>query len=192
MNMAKSDKMINKNANKMNTLGKMEAGRIVLFRIRMLCREGRPGPVAPEIGEQEHEQAHGQGNAQHHGHTDDELLTLFGAEFLFDPEIELVGLALVFLRGHFCGIGQSLHALGHGVDEIGHAPDEGDAENGVLVFGGLDGLHLGDDAFGTADDDGLLVHAPHKDALDEGLTADGGAEAAAGGVVFLHRFAFLR
>jgi len=36
MNMAKSDKMINKNANKMNTLGKMEAGRIVLFRILII------------------------------------------------------------------------------------------------------------------------------------------------------------
>lgn len=36
MNMAKSDKMVNKNANKMNTLGKMEAGRIVLFRILII------------------------------------------------------------------------------------------------------------------------------------------------------------
>lgn len=36
MNMAKSDKMINKNANKMKTLGKMEAGRIVLFRILII------------------------------------------------------------------------------------------------------------------------------------------------------------
>lgn len=36
MNMAKSDKMINKNANKMNTLGKMEAGRIVLFRLLII------------------------------------------------------------------------------------------------------------------------------------------------------------
>ncbi len=34
--MAKSDKMINKNANKMNTLGKMEAGRIVLFRLLII------------------------------------------------------------------------------------------------------------------------------------------------------------
>ncbi len=36
MNMAKSDKMINKNANKMMSLGKMEAGRIVLFRILII------------------------------------------------------------------------------------------------------------------------------------------------------------
>ena len=36
MNMAKSDKMVNKSANKMNTLGKMEAGRIVLFRILII------------------------------------------------------------------------------------------------------------------------------------------------------------
>ena len=36
MNMAKSDKMISKSANKMASLGKMEAGRIVLFRILII------------------------------------------------------------------------------------------------------------------------------------------------------------
>lgn len=36
MNMAKSDKMINNNANKMMSLGKSEAGRIVLFRILII------------------------------------------------------------------------------------------------------------------------------------------------------------
>ena len=36
MDMAKSDKIVNKNSNKMNALGKSEAGRIVLFRILII------------------------------------------------------------------------------------------------------------------------------------------------------------
>ena len=104
-----------------------------------------------------------------------------------DPLVNLIRLLLLLLGDEAGGIGQGLHALDHGVQKDGAAPDEGPAQDGVLLLIQLQLLHLFHQAILGAADDGLLLGATHQDALDQGLTADGGAEGT-GIVIFAHRY----
>ena len=141
-------------------------------------------------GGKEDEQQQSQGNAQHHRGADDQLLSLFGGEVVSNPLINFIRFLLLLLRDEAGGIGQGLHALDHGVQKDGAAPDEGPAQNGVLLLIQLQLLHLFHQTILGAADDGLLFGATHQDALNQGLAADGGAEGT-GIVVFAHRSLFL-
>ena len=71
---------------------------------------------------------------------------------------------------------QRLHAADHGVHKGHSAAQHGQTENGIAVADELQLLDLLDQPLLGADDDGLLFRSAHEDALNERLTADGGAE----------------
>ena len=130
---------------------------------------------AREEGRQDHKKPDGQAQRQHDRQRHDELLQLFAAELLLQPQIELRRLALL-LGEEVRRVHQRLHAADHGVHKGHSAAQHGQAENGIAVADELQLLDLLDQPLLGADDDGLLFRSAHEDALNERLTADGGAE----------------
>ena len=130
---------------------------------------------AREEGRQDHKKADRQAQRQHDRQRHNELLQLFAAELLLQPQIELRRLALL-LGEEVRRVHQRLHAADHGVHKGHSAAQHGQAENGIAVTDELQLLDLLDQPLLGADDDGLLFRSAHEDALNERLTADGGAE----------------
>ena len=96
-----------------------------------------------------------------------------------DPEIELVRLPLLLLGELLGAPAERLYAQHHGAQEVGHAADDGEAQNGIAVLDQADGVDLGDQrAVGFPADYRLPLGAPHEDALHQSLSANAGAERA--------------
>ena len=130
-------------------------------------------------GGQNDEEEEGQAHAQDHRHGQDPLHEGLAAELGFDPLFELGGFFLLF-RVELRRPHEGLHAVDQGADEGEHAPDEGQTQGRVLVLDELQFILLDlQTTLLVADHDGLLLRAAHHDALDEGLSTDGGAESAA-------------
>ena len=145
---------------------------------------GMPGVEQPgDEGGQQHEQQQRQPQGQDHRHPHQHRLQLLRRNVLLQPLIQLGGLDVFVLGVIVGGEHQGLDAPDHGVQKRDGPPDDGPAQNGVLVLDQGQLLHLGHQALRRADHDGLLFRPAHENALDQGLTADGGAELL---VVFFH------
>src|SRR5699024_3237970 len=114
------------------------------------------------------------------------------AQLLVQPLLELGGLLRrqVLLRVEVRGEHQGLHPPVHAVQEGDAAPDQGKPQDRVAVPDQLQLLLLDHQSLGASDHNGLLLRAPHEDALNQRLSADGGAEGAAV-FLFCHSSAFL-
>ena len=134
-------------------------------------------------GGQQHEQQQGQPQGQDHRHPHQHRLQLLRRNVLLQPLIQLGGLDVFVLGVIVGGEHQGLDAPDHGVQKRDGPPEDGPAQNGILILDQGQLLHLGHQALRRADHDGLLFRPAHENALDQGLTADGGAELL---VVFFH------
>ena len=135
---------------------------------------------------QHQKEENGHSHAQQHGQTHDSLFQLFAAEVFFQPLFKFGGLAFFLLRVKVRGVHQGLHAADHRRQKIYGAPDQGNAQNGVTVLDELQLLHLFHQlTVLVPDHDGLLFRPAHQNAFDQRLSADTGAEGAAG--MFRHR-----
>ena len=132
---------------------------------------------------QHHEKEHGKAHAQHHGQGDDGGLQLLAGKVLFKPQLELAGLCRFLVGEELRRVHQGFHAADHGSKEIHGAADQGHAKDGIAVLDEFQFLHLFNKVpLLIPHHDGLLFRPAHHDALDQGLTADAGAEGA--GLVF--------
>ena len=143
---------------------------------------------AREEGRQDHKKADGQAQRQYDRQRHNELLQLFAAELLLQPQIEPRRLALL-LGEEVRRVHQRLHAGDDRAEERGHTANDGPAQNGELVLDKFPLRHLGHQPLRGADNDGVLLRPAHEDTLDQRLAADGGAECAL--LVFCHGDSFL-
>ena len=139
--------------------------------VRDLCHE-----ACQESG-QEHKEPDGEAHSHHDREPDDQFLHSLIAQLLIQPLLKFRGLPHILLGVVVGREHEGLDALDHAVQECDAPADEGQSQDRVAVPDELEGLLLDDQALGPPDDDTLLFRAPHKDALDEGLSADGGAKA---------------
>ena len=130
-------------------------------------------------GRKEDEQKYAQRDAEHHRDINDELFGLFRGEVFTDPFVDLIRFLLLFQGNQARRVHQGLHPLDHRIDKGYAAAHQRPAEEGILLPQQVKLFNLLREAlFGPADDC-LLLRTPHQDALDQGLSADGGSEAAA-------------
>ena len=140
-------------------------------------------------GGQQHEQRQRHAQRQQHRHPYQHVLELFCRNVLFQPQVQLGGLGGLVVGEVVRREHQGLDAPDHGVQKGHGPPQDGKAQNGVFVLDKCQLLHLGHKALRGAHHNGLLFRATHEDALNESLSADGGAECA--GFVFHRRCKFL-
>ena len=130
--------------------------------------------AADDHGKQEKEH-NGQPQTHKHGNAHNGLLEGFVSQLLFQPPVKLGGLLLHFLRSQVRRAEKRLNAHHLGVEKVENTPDKGKIFPGFRrIF--LSGHGLDVKIFLGAHNDGILVRAPHHNALDESLTADGGFE----------------
>ena len=142
-------------------------------------------PAGKQRGQHQKEK-NGHPHAQQHGEGHDSFFQLFAAEVPFQPLFKFGGLAFFLLRVKVRGVHQGLHAADHRRQKIYGTPDQGNAQNGVTVLDELQLLHLFHQlTVLVPDHDGLLFRPAHQNAFDQRLSADTGAEGAAG--MFRHR-----
>ena len=132
-------------------------------------KEGGNGHGQQEKQKNGQSQAHGYRNA-HNG-----LLKGLAAQVFFQPQVKFGGLLLHFLRSQIRGPHQRLDANHLGIEKAEDAPEKGPGCNGS-GFVQLPVCYLQGQAVLAPDDHGVLFRAPHENALDQGLTADGGFE----------------
>ena len=133
---------------------------------------------------QQHEQHQHQSETEDNGECHQQRLQLFGGDVVGEPLLHLAGLRALVLREVVGGEHQCLDAGDHGADERDCAPQDGDAQNGIVRLDEFALRDLGDQTLRRADDDSVLLGAAHEDALDQRLAADAGAE---GGLFLFHR-----
>ena len=144
---------------------------------------GMPGVEQPGNKRgQQHKQQQGQPQGQDHRHPHQHRLELLRRNVLLQPLIQLGGLGIFIVGIVIGGEHQGLDAPDHGVQKRDGPPNDGPAQDGVLVLDQGQLLHPGHQALRRADHNGLLLRPAHKDALDQGLATDGRAEL----VVFFH------
>ena len=132
------------------------------------------GNQAADQGRQQNEQAHRQTNAQNCRRIDDKLFQFFRTEMLFNPAFQLGRLAAAaLLLGKILGGKQQRpNAVDHGAAKRENTADERDSGQRGALFGQLQIVDLFHQTVLGADHNGLFIGAPHKDALNQGLSAD--------------------
>ena len=110
---------------------------------------------------QQHEQTQAQCQGQQQGKCDQYALELLRRDMLFQPQVEFGGLGGLVIREIIRREHQRLDPLDHGIQKGHHAPDNGQAQDGVLVPHQLQLLHLGHQALRGPDHNGLLFRPTH-------------------------------
>ena len=136
---------------------------------------------------QQHKKAHRKSHSDHHRKGDHQLLHFFIAQLPVQPLLKPGGLLHAgFLRVVVGREHQGLDALDHAVQERHAAPDQGQAQNRVLIPDELELLLPDHQPLGPTDHNGLLLRPPHQNSLDQRLSTNGGTEGA--GLLICHRF----
>ena len=132
------------------------------------------GNQAADQGGQQNEQAHRQSDTQDRRRIDNKLFQFFRTEPLFNPALQLgrFAAAALLLGEILGGKQQRPNAVDHGAAKGENTADKRHSGQGGALFRQLQLVNLFHQTILRTDHNGLFIGAPHKDAFNEGLSAD--------------------